>query len=69
MPFSLKRILSGSFFRYDDHLDHRVDVGVQVHADLEFANMANRTFALDHFILVESEAGGSERIGDVTRTD
>ena len=42
---------------------------MQMDTHLELADVADRTFALHHFVLVQGKAGSRERVGNVTRAD
>ena len=59
------RLLVGN----DDHLHCTVDVGVQMHVDIELTGVAQRAFAHDHFALFQRMTGGAERLGDIARTN
>lgn len=55
--------------RLHDHLDRRFDVGVQMHDDLELADVAQRAFTHHHFRLLDLIAGGGQGLGDIARAD
>jgi len=54
---------------YDDQLDGRFDVGVQVHSHVVFAGLANGAVRQTNFALSHFDAGGGQGIGDVGSAD
>ena len=54
---------------YDDQLDGRFDVGVQVHSHVVFAGLANGAVRQTNFALGHFDAGGGQGIGDVGSAD
>src|SRR5690606_27738912 len=54
---------------YDDQLDGRFDVGVQVHSHVVFTNLTDGAVRQTNFALGHFDAGGGQGIGDVGSTD